>query len=245
MDVSKAYDTVWREGLWRKMREYGVEESFVSLCEGLYEGVQASVQVDGQQSRWFRVDEGLWQGCPLSPLLYSVYIMGMVEELERENLGVKVSGVWCGALLYADDIVLIAESGEELQKMLDMVGRYAELWKFRFNAKKSKVMVVGKKNSGEKWKIGDEEMEEVESFKYWGVWFDQRMRGNVQLEKMVEQAEEWAGKVEWMARVDGELEAERGRLIWDLVARPGLEHAAEVWWPGGKTVGKEVGGCTG
>ena len=38
MDVSKAYDTVWREGLWRKMREYGVEESFVSLCEGLYEG---------------------------------------------------------------------------------------------------------------------------------------------------------------------------------------------------------------
>ena len=31
------------------------------------------------------------------------------------------------------------------------------------------------------------------------------------------------------ARVDEELEAERGQLIWDLVARPGLEHAAEVW----------------
>ena len=46
--------------------------------------------------------------------------MGMVEELERENIGVKVSGVWCGALLYADDIVLIAESGEELQKILDI-----------------------------------------------------------------------------------------------------------------------------
>ena len=43
-----------------------------------------------------------------------------------------------------------------------------------------------------------------------------------------------------MARVDGELEAERGRLLWDLVARPGLEHAAEVWWPGGKTVGKRL-----
>ena len=83
MDVSKAYDTVWREGLWKKMREYGVEESFVRLCKGLYEGVQASVQVDGQQSRWFRVEEGLRQGCPLSPLLY---IMGMVEELERESI---------------------------------------------------------------------------------------------------------------------------------------------------------------
>ena len=54
-------------------------------------------------------------------------------------------------------------------------------------------MAVVKRISGEKWKIGDEEMEEVESFKYLGVWFYQRMRGNVQLEKVVEQAEEWAG----------------------------------------------------
>ena len=54
--------------------------------------VQASVQVDGQQSRWFRVEEGLRQDCPLSPLLYSIYIMGMVEELERESLGVKYLG---------------------------------------------------------------------------------------------------------------------------------------------------------
>ena len=100
--------------------------------------------------------------------------MGMVEELERENLGMKLSGVLCGALLYVDNLVLIAESGEELQKMLDMVGRYAQMWKFRliFNAKQSKVMVVGEKNSDEKWKISDEEMEEVESFKYMGVWFD-------------------------------------------------------------------------
>ena len=51
-------------------------------------------------------------------------------------------------------------------------------------------------------------MEEVESFKYLGVWFDQRIRENVQLEKMAEQAEEWAGKVEWIIRVDKEVEAE-------------------------------------
>ena len=45
--------------------------------------------------------------------------------------------------------------------------------------------IIRKKNSDKKWKIGDEEMEEVESFKYLGVWFEQRTRGNVQLEKMV------------------------------------------------------------
>ena len=47
LDVSKEYDPMWKEGLWMKMREYGVQEEFVNLCESLYEGVEASVLLDG------------------------------------------------------------------------------------------------------------------------------------------------------------------------------------------------------
>ena len=61
------------------------------------------------------------------------------------------------------------------------------------------------------WRISGEEMEEVKAFKYLGVWFDRGMRGNVQLEKMKEKAEEWVGKTEWMRRKDGQIELERGR----------------------------------
>ena len=60
------------------------------------------------------------------------------------------------------------------------------------------------------------------------------------LEKMTERAEEWAGKVEWMGRKDGQFEVERGRLIWVLLARPSIERAAEVWWPGGKTANRKL-----
>lgn len=46
----------------------------ISLREGLYNGVQASSLVDdGQWLRWFKVDERFGQGCPLLPLLYSIY----------------------------------------------------------------------------------------------------------------------------------------------------------------------------
>ena len=93
MDVSKAYDTVWREGLWRKMREYGVEESFVSLCEGLYEGVQASVQVDGQQSRWFRVTPARLP--PVTTLVKCLYYGNGERVGERKLRGESVWGmVW-------------------------------------------------------------------------------------------------------------------------------------------------------
>ena len=65
----------------------------------MYEREEASVALDSQQSRWFKVDEGLRQGCSLSPLLYSIYVMGMLEEeLENAGLGVQMDGIWCGAL---------------------------------------------------------------------------------------------------------------------------------------------------
>ena len=191
------------------MRQYGVTQKFVRVCQGLYEEVEASVILDGEQSRWFKVEKGLRQGCPLSPLLYSIYVMGMVEELEDRGLGVKEEEEWCGALLYADDIVLLAESPDELQRMLDTVGEYAEEWRFTFNAVKSKTMVVGTSSGGSSWRINGQEMEEVKVFKYLGLWFDRGMRGNEQVEKMAEKAEEWAGKMEWMSKKDGQIEVER------------------------------------
>ena len=57
--------------------------------------------------------------------------MDLADELERRGLGVKVKGTWMGACFFADDIVLMTESGKELQCMLDVVYKYANRWKLR------------------------------------------------------------------------------------------------------------------
>ena len=85
-------------------------------------------------------------------------------------------------------------------------------------------MVVGATSGSERWRIRGEEMEKVKAFKYLGVWFDRGMRG----------------KTEWMSRKDGQIEVERGRLVWELLARPSLEHAAEIWWPDGKIANRNL-----
>ena len=77
------------------------------------------------------------------------FLMDSADELERRGLGVKVKGTWMGACFFTDDIVLMAESGKELQCMLDVVYKYANTeWKLRFNASKCGVLVVGQKKSG-------------------------------------------------------------------------------------------------
>ena len=86
--------------------------------------------------------------------------------------------------MYAND-VLVADSGSELQVMLDVVEAYVSKWKMKFNSRKNRVMAVGKREAGVSWKIGEEIVQKVEELKYLGVWVDRRLHGNVQLEKMV------------------------------------------------------------
>ena len=69
--------------------------------------------------------------------------------------------------------------------------KYAMKWRFRFNSKKSKTMMVGGKGSG--GECNEKRMENVEVFKYLGVWFDRGKRGNVHLEKMRGKPEKWGG----------------------------------------------------
>ena len=76
-------------------------------------------------------------------------------------------------------------------------------------------------------------------FRYLGVCLDRGMRGKVHLEKMREKAEN-EGQELAMSRVNREMEVDRGRLIWKLLARPCLEHASEVWQTGGKAACKNL-----
>ena len=116
--------------------------------------------------------------------------------------------------------------------MLDMVGKYTMKWRFRFNSKKTKAIIVGGKGSGGEWKM-EERMENVEVFKYLGEWFDRGIRGNVYLKKLREKAKKWGGGggKNWLYE-QSELRdgggQDRGSLIRELLARPCLDHASEV-----------------
>ena len=57
---------------------------------------------------------------------------------------------------------------------------------------------------------------------------------------MGKRAEEWIGRVTWMSRMKGQVEVDGGRMVWELVARPRMEYAAEVWWVGGHSASRKL-----
>ena len=67
----------------------------------------------------------------------------LLDILAASGLGAYIEGIFCGALMYADDLTLIANSPDELQGMLNIVHSYAKKWRYSINADKSAVMVFG------------------------------------------------------------------------------------------------------
>ena len=98
----------------------------------------------------FTIEQGVAQGCSLSPILFSVFVNDLLKEVEQTELGIQLSsGKTVGGMLFADDFVGISDSKESLQKLLDVVYSYCSKWRLRANVSKSAVMVFSK--DAEKW----------------------------------------------------------------------------------------------
>lgn len=146
IDVRKAYDRVWRPGLWYKL---GLSPRFLRLLQTMYKSVARSVQGNSQLTSRFNVDLGVPQGAVLSPTLYALYIDGLHQALRRSGLGVWVAGRLVPLLMYADDIVLLASNPGQLHAMLCVLGDYATTWRFDIKYSATVLLNDGKYNGFE------------------------------------------------------------------------------------------------
>ena len=78
VDLTKAFDTVSREGLWKIMAKLGCPTKFIAMFRQFHDGMLARVQNDGEFSDPFTVTNGVKQGCVLAPTLFSMMFSAML-----------------------------------------------------------------------------------------------------------------------------------------------------------------------
>jgi len=181
LDVRKAYDTVWRDGLSAKLLDKGVDGKLWRVLRDLSSKSTSQVRVNGDLSEAFPLSVGVGQGDPLSTLLFDIFIddlvAGMHDTCSEHGICMGVTKV--ASLLYADDANALSFTPTGLQTLMDFIHGWLNKWRLRGNFDKSKVMVFNPKEGESstvpaqdrlhQWTLGGVTIEQVSTYKYLGV----------------------------------------------------------------------------
>lgn len=239
VDFRKAFDTVWHSGLWKRLWDSGVRGKAWRIVRKLYSSIDAKVRLGDKTSRQVKMLQGVRQGCPLSPTLFNFFVDELSTQLHKAGYGCEFNGLDIGALLYADDVVLLADSAAKLQGLIDTVDAFCRKWKMSMNMKKSQVMVVHASNRRDgagpphEWVCRDTPLKTVRKYKYLGIWFSADLSWKTHIDVTLDKVKKRTlglGKVLRNKNIPVRAKA----LIWLAQVRPLLEYGSEIWHPNTK-----------
>ena len=145
VDIVKAYPSTCRLLLWDRLRRLGLQGALLRLLVSLFENSVRAGTSRGRYTDPIARATGVPEGFVLSPLLFALAFSPVVEALEATGRGVHVGAQWLGALLFMDDVALVADSREDLRVLATALWRWC--WRFRFSPypgrPKTFVFVVG------------------------------------------------------------------------------------------------------
>ena len=135
LDIQKAFDRVWQNGLCYKLHEIGVTVNTLKSSISIYDDTKCSVLFHGYTSRseLFSVEIGTWQGGLSSPFFYLCYINGLLCKLEKCNYGLNLGNIHLPCITSADGMVPLSLSKKGLDRMLDIGHAYSRKLLFEYN----------------------------------------------------------------------------------------------------------------
>ena len=241
IDFKKAFDTVWRLGLWQKLVKNNVSGKILKVIYNMYENIKSCVKQDNIISGFFSCDIGVRQGENLSPFLFSVFLADLETFFDQNHVsGLTNISTFCQeqlrtylmifVLLYADDTIILAESAVDLQTSLSVFESYCSLWKLTVNVDKTKTLIFRKRKGriDDEFKLYGSNIEIVDSYSYLGIEFNFNGKFLLARKKLANQAQKGLyalyGKVRNInIPVDLQLK------LFDSLIEPILLYACEVW----------------
>jgi len=145
IDIRKAFDTVPHGALLEKLRKFGIRGRMLAFLRNLYSNSKLRVWQPCGLSDEVTMDRGVRQGCPLSAVLFVLFINDILDDIP--HLGATVYGLpdglnRCPGLLFADDLALIAGKVSRMERMLSKLEAWGVKFEMEFGIKKCGIMVV-------------------------------------------------------------------------------------------------------
>ena len=93
VDFSKAFDTIPRDILFKKLLNHGINGRFFNIIKTIYINDKACVKMQGRRTKTFEINQGVRQGCVLSPLLFNIFLSDLAKKLDLIDGKVQVHDI--------------------------------------------------------------------------------------------------------------------------------------------------------
>nr|VZI26919.1 unnamed protein product [Spirometra erinaceieuropaei] len=254
--LTKAFDTVNREGLWKIMQKFGCPERFTQMVRQLHDGMMARVTDNGAVSEAFAVTNGVKQGCVLAPTLFSLMFSAMLMDAYRdERPGIRiayrtdghllnqrrmhfksrVSPTTVHELLFADDCALNATSEEEMQRNMDLFSAACENFGLVINTQKTVVMHQPPPNTATapnvppQISVNGTQLQVVDNFPYLGSTLSHNTKIDNEVANRISKASQAFGRLQSTVWNRHGLQMSTKLKMYKAVILPTLLYGAETW----------------
>lgn len=225
MDLKRAFETVNRERLIRKLEQYGIRGTVMEWFQSYLRNRRQQVRCGDIMSKHLKTKYGVPQGFVLGPLLFIIYINDIVNICPGGSIK-----------MFADDTILYitGESCEEIERQMNMIFNITEEWMnengLKLNACKTKYMVVRSMRRELKANITVKciegtPIEQVERIKYLGVIIDSKLRLDEHCDYMLKKI---GKKTSFLNRIGNSLSAYSRCIIYKTIIAPHFEYCATL-----------------
>nr|VZI28302.1 unnamed protein product [Spirometra erinaceieuropaei] len=255
VDLTKAFDTVNREGMWKIMRKFGCPERFTQMVRQLHDGMMARVTDNGAVSEAFAVTNGVKQGCVLAPTLFSLMFSAMLMDAYRDerpgiriayrtdghllnqrrmNFQSRVSTTTLHELLFADDCALNTTSEEEMQRSMDLFSAACENFGLVINTQNTVVMHQPPPHSvtpanAPQINVNGTQLQVVENFPYLGSTLSRNTKIDDEVANRISKASQAFGRLKSTVWNRHGLQLSTKLKMYKAVILPTLLYGAETW----------------
>ncbi|KAH9270830.1 hypothetical protein BASA83_006982 [Batrachochytrium salamandrivorans] len=181
IDIRKAFDTVPVGALLWKLQNMGLSCRTLAFLKALYTSSSARARAGSLLSDPFPVQRGVRQGCPLSGLLFNLFINDILDGVAPITVpGLPRDTNPIRGLMYADDVAVFADSEQSLLAASTAIEQWANRWEMQFGVAKCGIIsftghLAPRLDNPLDIRLHGQLVSRVESYKYLGVLIDSKL----------------------------------------------------------------------
>ena len=221
VDLTKAFDTVRRKGLWLIMKHLGCPQKFLNMVIQLHGDQHDQIRLNNDLPELFPITNGVKQGCVLDPSLFSIFFSmnlkhatddlededfvyiryrldGSLFNLRRLQAHTKTCERLIMDLLFADDAALVSHTQRALQRITSCFAESAQLFGLEVSLKKTEVLHQAAPQNEYRAphiSIGETVLKSVEQFTYLGCAISSNARIDGEIDNRLAKANSAFGRL--------------------------------------------------